>query len=85
MPISQATILAIYGDLCDLVEKIDTLRSLALQGNLFTKTEDRERLATAYIEGLYDAAKDAQRLAIDHIMRDDRKIRVNPLTGRLDE
>lgn len=85
MPITQATILAIYGDLCDLAEKLETLANQATQPELFPAEGTREGALIQGILSIDQAAKEAQRQAIEHMMRDDRKIRPNPLTGRLDE
>lgn len=85
MPISQATILAIYGDLCDLVEKVETLHNQMTQPDLFTKRSDRNAAMHKGLQAIFEAAKASQRDAINHMMADDPEIEVNPLTGRLDE
>jgi hypothetical protein len=85
MPISQATILAIYGDLCDLVEKVETLRMQAFEPDLFEGDASRWTAVCKGIEHLRAASIDIQRQAIAHIMADDAEISVNPITGRLDE
>lgn len=85
MPISQATILAIYGDLCDLVEKIDTAHTQATEPDLFMSLEGRASAVFIGLEQLKAAAHDAQRQAIAHIISDDPRLEVNPITGRLDE
>lgn len=85
MPISQATILAIYGDLCDLVEKLETLENQLNQPGLWPELTAQEGRFTDLVESVVRAGKDAQRQAIVHIMADDRTIVPNPITGRLDE
>jgi len=85
MPISQATILAIYGDLCDIVEKIETLANQATQLELFPDVSSREEALRLTAVNLFASAKDAQRQAIAHIMADDAALHVNPISGRLDE
>lgn len=85
MPISQATILAIYGDLCDLVEKVETLRMQAFEPDLFEGDQSRWKAVCKGIEHLRAVSVDIQKQAIAHIMADDPKLSVNPLTGRLDE
>jgi len=85
MPISQATILAIYGDLCDLVEKIETLANQGTQPGLFDGPGSREGAIIEGVLALHRSAKEAQVTAIAHMMADDSEIQPNPLTGRLDE
>lgn len=85
MPISQATILAVYGDLCDLVEKVETLSMQALEADLFTAQADREKAVAEGIKALRLAAIDAQKTAIAHIMAEAPEYSVHPLTGRIDE
>lgn len=85
MPISQETILAIYGDLCDLVEKIETLHDQAFEPDLFTTHTGRWAVVLDEIKALRASSHDAQQQAIAHMMHDDREIRPNPITGRLDE
>lgn len=85
MPISQATILAIYGDLCDLVEKIETVKNQATQPDLWWQPGELQPALIKQIEALYASAHDAQRQAITHIMADEPKLHVHPLTGRIDE
>jgi hypothetical protein len=85
MPISQATILAIYGDLCDIVEKVETLANQATQLELFPDVSSREEALRLTAVNLFASAKEAQRQAIAHMMADDSEIVANPITGRLDE
>lgn len=85
MPISQATILAIYGDLCDLVEKIETISGMATQLELFPDVSSREEAVRLQVVNLHASAQEAQKQAIAHIMADDKALHVNPITGRLDE
>jgi len=85
MPISQATILAIYGDLVDLVEKIETLANQATQPGLFDEDAHRNRTVIEGVLALERSAKDAQREAIAHVMAEAPELAVHPLTGRIDE
>lgn len=85
MPISQKTILAIYGDLCDLVEKIETLASQATQLELFPDVSSREEHLRLQALNLHVAAKSAQEDAIRAILGEAPELEVNPLTGRVDE
>lgn len=85
MPISQATILAIYGDLCDLIEKIETLDRQAFQPGLFDSPKERTKRVYDAIGMLRASAAQVHRQAINHITRDDPALELNPITGRLDE
>jgi hypothetical protein len=85
MPISQETILLIYGDLVDLVEKIETLAGQASQPDLFTTPGQRRAAVYKSLAALNRAAKDVHRQAIAHLLADGPEYEVNPLTGRLDE
>jgi hypothetical protein len=85
MPISQATILAIYGDLCDLVEKIETTYNQAHQPDLFAGAKDANEAVRLALGNLLVAAKGAQEDAIAGLLRDEPTIHVNPITGRTDE
>jgi hypothetical protein len=85
MPISQKTILALYGDLCDLAEKLETLANQATQPGLFDDDHDRDRAVIEGVLALDRTAKDIQRMAIGHIMLEAPEYEVNPVTGRLDE
>lgn len=85
MPISQATILAIYGDLCDLVEKIETLANQATQLELFPDVSSREEALRLTAVNLYMSAKSAQQDAIRHVLGEAPEYEINPLTGRIDE
>ena len=83
MPISQKTILAIYGDLCDVVEAIERLRQAALQGDLFLADAEARARVETLVQEAYRVAYDAQRAAIEHMIADEPAIAVHPLTGRL--
>ena len=85
MPISQKTILAIYGDLCDLVEKIETLANQATQLELFPDTSSREEALRLTAVNLHASAKAAQEDAIRAILGEAPEIEINPITGRADE
>lgn len=85
MPISQKTILAIYGDLCDLVEKIETLANQATQLELFPDVSSREEHVRLQVVNLWTSAKAAQEDAIRAVLGEAPELEVNPLTGRIDE
>jgi len=85
MPISQATILAIYGDLCDLCEKIETLSFQAHQPDLFSTPSERRAAVYKHVRELNLAAKAIQRDALAHMMADQPDLDANPITGRIDE
>lgn len=85
MPISQATILAIYGDLCDLVEKIETLHHQAFEPGLFSAHIKRGPAIDRGIENLLASAKDIHQQAIVHMLKDEPQLEMNPITGRIDE
>jgi hypothetical protein len=85
MPISQATILAIYGDLVDLVEKIETLRMQAFEPDLFSDRWTRQEAVYKGIKHLRQVSHEIQKQAIEHILADEPGLAVNPITGRIDE
>lgn len=85
MPISQKTILAIYGDLCDLCEKVETLANQATQLELFPDVTSREEHVRLQVVNLWQSAKAAQEDAIRAILGEAPELEVNPLTGRVDE
>lgn len=82
MPISQATILSIYGSLCDLVDSIDVINSLGLQPDLFEGAESAQARLVQCIVAAHRLAHASQRAAIAEIMRDDREVQIDPITGR---
>lgn len=83
MPISQRTMLTIYGNLCDVLEAVERLHMQASQGELFEATTATAERTRAMVAEAYRIAYRAQRQAIDQILHDEPEIEVNPLTGRL--
>lgn len=83
MPISQKTVLAIYGELCDLADMAEKLRNLAAQGDLFTAPRVRRLEVEADMRKLLLRVDTAQRNALAAILHDEPDTEVNPLTGRL--
>lgn len=83
MPISQKTMLELYGQLRDLADLGETLERLMRQPDMLTK----RRLQQAAInEAALTLALAVQRradLALTAILSEDDDITANPLTGRL--
>jgi len=85
MPISQKTILSIYGDLLILVTGIENLRELYLQPDLLIEPPEREIVFGTALAALADRARDASKAALETIMEEAPDLSVNPLTGAIDE
>ncbi len=83
MPISQTTLLLMYGDLCDLSDMGEKLAQMIAQGDLLKKPKQRqvdiERLALE----LALAVQRRQRQAISHMLGDEPDMSIDPLTGRV--
>lgn len=83
VPISQKTILIIYGLLVELAEytesALDSVEQPAFMPGLAGSTVD----PVVALEGLRKRAWDAQREAVELLLRDDPKVEINPITGRL--
>lgn len=84
MPISQATILSIYGDLCTIVDAVEKLRSETDQLDLFTSPETVAARIRELTRAAHETAIRAQRSAIIQITSDDHEIQVNPVSGRIE-
>lgn len=84
MPISQKTILAIYGNLCELADACEVSLQALLQPDLLDPSSGGPAKAETIVRDLRQRAYDAQREAISAMLADDPTISVNPLTGHLD-
>jgi hypothetical protein len=85
MPISQKTILSIYGDLCTLVEGLEALREAANEPDMFIAAEGRLTALLAALEALAASGHRLQQSAIEEIVGEAPEYEVNPITGRISE
>lgn len=84
MPISQKTVLIIYGLLAELAEASEKTLGRLTQPDLLEERPTGLPDALEGIRGLNLRAQKAQREAIAAIMGDDAGISVNPITGKLE-
>lgn len=84
MPITQQTLLLVYGELSDLVEAIDKINALTtLRFTNGKKAVTATELAKA-IARLRSDALLAQRSAIGAMLEAEPTISINPLTGAVE-
>lgn len=83
MPISQETLLLIYGELRQLVDRIEALATVTdLKFSSGRRAVAPAELRQA-IKALTSEARLAQRVAIARLLDDEPQIEVNPLTGEV--
>lgn len=83
MPISQKTMLTIYGELCDLAEMGEKLAQMIAQGDLLMKSSAKRKAVEQAALVLALAAQRRQINALALILTDEPAINANPLTGRI--
>lgn len=85
MPITQATLLMIYGQLNDLLSEAE--RAVNNVQEQHSKHGPRAAGLAAIVElkALRRAADNAQRTAVGHMLADDPSIEINPLTGEIED
>ncbi len=83
MPISQVTMLLVYGMLCDLVEEVQAAADALRQPTLLAEAQEPQEAALALLDGLRARSYDLHRAAIAAMLQDDKKLKIHPLTGRV--
>jgi hypothetical protein len=81
MPISQLTVLALYGEMFNLVSKVEMTAELLSRYAVTTRSEALREALEKQAAGLRADCKEAQRHAIETILEDAPSISINPLTG----
>lgn len=84
MPISQKTILSLYGELHALTYAIETAYNDIAAARAMMQGRELARREEAILGALRSRATAAERAAIDTIIEDAPKIEVNPLTGDIE-
>jgi hypothetical protein len=81
MPISQLTVLALYGELYNLVAAVDRLKRASASPNRDQTFYEMLRDLREEIDLAASRASRAQAAAIEIVLRDAHGIEINPLTG----
>jgi hypothetical protein len=83
MPISQKTILAIYGNLSQLAELVAKVRQNSMAADKRTGATRTLRETLEALEHLDTLAADMQREAIDLMLHDEPALKINPINGEI--
>lgn len=81
MPISQLTVLALYGELRNLVTRIEMSAEILYQMSRHEPDETKRARIYTQVAGLRSDCLLAERAAIGVILADAPQIKIDPLTG----
>ena len=82
MPITQATVLLIYGQLVEVVDLIEATNMRIREPGFFDPDNWDQRTVRAMLAKLETEARALQRAAVEQLMQDAPGVTVNPITGR---
>lgn len=83
MPISQETVLSLYGELRELAELGENLERLMRQPDLITSKKLQQAAINKAALELALATQRRADLALNALLSEDDTLEANPLTGRL--
>lgn len=84
MPISQETVLTLYGEIRDLADLAEKLERLMRQPDMITPRKQQQAAINAAALDLAIAVQRRADLALNTILGQDDSLQANPLTGRLE-
>lgn len=84
MPITQTTVLALYGEVRAMVLLAERAAEFLVEASANTQDEALRRSYSQQIQLLRGASHDAERHAIEVLMEDAPKLRINPLDGSIE-
>lgn len=84
MPISQQTMLALYGRLADIADASSRMLKQCTQGDLLTPKQQPVLTPLECLAALDGYIGSMQKHAIEDLLSDDREIEINPITGRVE-
>lgn len=83
MPISQKTVLFMYGELCTLADQAERLHLREAQLDLFTDAKKDALVLRSLIRLFLLDVQRVRQQALDQMLEDEPGLDANPLTGRI--
>lgn len=84
MPITQATLLAVYGEVSRIADAIEKTLDIVHDDPALDLASTTGEALYTHLNRLRRISTDAQREALKTLMRDDPTIHANPITGRIE-